>query len=224
MRITDHKEDTVKRSVVGAMVLAAGLALAAWVGGSTAQAHEAPGSKTGAVHQEAAAAGGEQMAGHSHEKCERHGGEVTMTKGHHFEAVWVPEGLRIYIYGENQAPLDVEKAAGTVTFRFKDGTSKDVALVKETPVDGEVPTVYFCPMHPDVVQMQPGTCPKCGGMKLFTQDRLTAKVDLSHVAADSMKAVVKIAGLAGPLKTVTFTQAFTGLKAPDAGTQGHKQG
>lgn len=30
-------------------------------------------------------------------------------------------------------------------------------------------TTYVCPMHPDVRQDHPGTCPKCGGMKLVPE-------------------------------------------------------
>lgn len=40
------------------------------------------------------------------------------------------------------------------------------APVAETEDEGKrEPTVYTCPMHPEVVSNQPGKCPKCG-MKL----------------------------------------------------------
>lgn len=32
---------------------------------------------------------------------------------------------------------------------------------KEKPAGSQV-KLYYCPMHPDVVQDKPGTCPKCG--------------------------------------------------------------
>lgn len=31
-------------------------------------------------------------------------------------------------------------------------------------------TIYTCPMHPEIEQEIPGTCPKCGGMKLVDRD------------------------------------------------------
>lgn len=35
------------------------------------------------------------------------------------------------------------------------GEAKDQSMAKE-------PTVYTCPMHPEVRQNKPGSCPKCG--------------------------------------------------------------
>lgn len=32
---------------------------------------------------------------------------------------------------------------------------------KQEPAGGQT-KLYYCPMHPDVVQDKPGTCPKCG--------------------------------------------------------------
>jgi Cu(I)/Ag(I) efflux system membrane fusion protein len=34
------------------------------------------------------------------------------------------------------------------------------------PAGGAAKVVYWCPMHPEVVQDAPGKCPKCGGMEL----------------------------------------------------------
>jgi hypothetical protein len=160
--------------------------------------------------------GMEQVAGHSHDMAMRHGGAVAMTKAHHFESVWSKDGLRLYLYTDAQAPLAVGKAAGTVTFLLKNGASQEVVFAKEAPGAQETPIVYFCPMHPEVVQMAPGVCPKCGGMKLFVQDRLVAKRNLAEAVPGALKAVVKIAGLAGDEKEVTFTETFTGLNAAAA--------
>jgi len=55
---------------------------------------------------------------------------------------------------------------------------KILALVAEmddptAPQTGTEPTVYACPMHPDVTSDQPGRCPKCG-MKLLATAAPTA--------------------------------------------------
>lgn len=41
------------------------------------------------------------------------------------------------------------------------GTVADVAMGAETP-PSEKPSMYTCPMHPEVRQSTPGQCPKCG--------------------------------------------------------------
>lgn len=35
-------------------------------------------------------------------------------------------------------------------------------------------TIYTCPMHPEIRQPMPGTCPLCGGMKLVPADTLSS--------------------------------------------------
>jgi hypothetical protein len=35
------------------------------------------------------------------------------------------------------------------------------APAAETPADGKAIS-YTCPMHPEIVRSEPGTCPKCG--------------------------------------------------------------
>ena len=37
------------------------------------------------------------------------------------------------------------------------------------PAEQETGTTYVCPMHPDVIQTKPGSCPKCG-MKLIKKE------------------------------------------------------
>ncbi len=182
------------------MVLMVGAASLVWAGLASAQEQHKHG------HEEAPA-GSQQAATapHTHGKCMLHGGQVSMTKQHHFETVFAPDGIRVYIYTDLQAPAMVEGAKGAVTLTFKDGKKKAVPLAIETPAADEK-AVYFCPMHTDVVQMEPGECKLCGGMKLFTQDRLFAKVDLSKVEPGTLTAIFSISGLAGSEPQVMFTE------------------
>lgn len=70
----------------------------------------------------------ESQSGHSHAKAEIHGGEVTMTKQHHFEVVWMPDHVMVYLYDKNQNPLPVNGVTGEVTFKFKDGKEQKAEL------------------------------------------------------------------------------------------------
>lgn len=136
-----------------------------------------------------------------------HGGQVSSTANHHFETVFAPDGIRIYAYTAEESPLMVEKASGTVVLEYADGTSERLPLLREQPASEER-SVHFCPMHPEVVRIEPGTCSKCGGMKLYVQDRLVARKDLSAEGDRFFKAVVSIRGLPGTEENVTFTTAF----------------
>ena len=152
----------------------------------------------------------EAMPMHSHERCELHGGEVTMTSHNHFETTFEPDGIRVYLYSEDQNPMRVEKVTGTATVRLQDGTTKEVTLTEATPADGE-PAVYFCASQPGIVQDHPGTCPGADGARLVEQDYLRGKMDLKSMAPGSMKAVVTLRNLGGEKGEETFTQTFRGF-------------
>lgn len=191
------------------MALVAGTVGLVWSGTALAQEHK---------HDHGGAmAGNQQVAAgtHTHEKSMLHGGQVSMTKQHHFETVFAPDGIRVYMYTDIQAPALIEGAKGTVTMTFKDGKKKAVPLSLDTPAAGEK-AVYFCPMHSEVVKMEPGICNLCGGMKLFTQDRLFAKVDLSKVEPGTLTAIFNITGLEGSEPQVSFTEHNDKPAAPPA--------
>jgi hypothetical protein len=147
-----------------------------------------------------------------------------MTKQHHFETVFAADGVRVYAYTHEQAPMMIEKAKGTISLVTKEGTKKDVALARAAPVEGES-AVYFCPMHPAVVHKEPGVCTLCGGMKLYQQDCLFGKVDLSKVEPGSMKAIVRVTDLEGTEKEVTFAASFPTPEVPGGKEpSGHGEG
>jgi FtsP/CotA-like multicopper oxidase with cupredoxin domain len=67
---------------------------------------------------------------------------------------------------------------------------KTLAFVAEMDmgVPEDVPVVYVCPMHPEVVSEEPGSCPKCG-MKLLAQAAMeTTYVCPMHPEVTSDKA------------------------------------
>jgi hypothetical protein len=195
------------------------LAFAAWAGFALAGGVPSKGGHSQAAPAQKRTGEG---AGHSHERCELHGGAVSMTEAHHFETLFSPDGVRIYMYSGAQAPMMITKSvSGSVTFVRADGTTQEVPLVAEVPKEGEK-AVYFCPMH-NVVQTTPGTCPQCGGMTLYTQNRLYGKADLSKADPRSVKAIIHITGLKGDEKEVTFTEKNappgqeSGTPIPDKG-------
>jgi hypothetical protein len=145
-----------------------------------------------------------EPVGHSHEACELHKGTVTMTKTRHLETVLRPDGIRIYLYSEDQKPQLMGKAVGSATLRFKDGSAKEVPLVPAS-TDSLVPDIFFCTMHPDQVKMQPGKCPKCG-MTLVAQDHLFGAIDLKAIKPGSAKAFITVRGLGGDEPEVSFVE------------------
>jgi len=150
-------------------------------------------------------------AGDQAAPASRHGGVMSVTKGHAFETVVAPHGIRVYLYSDEHGPAMVEKAVGQATLSLPGDKTVTVKLVPEVTGDKE-PATYFCPMHVEVVRDKPGECELCGGMKLFKQDRLYGQVDLSQVKLDELKATIQVKGMRGAEKEATFTPAF---RAPD---------
>lgn len=204
------------------LILALGIPVALWTSVGRAGAHEHSGDMTG--HSNAQHTGDAQMgeqAGHSHERCELHSGRVTMTQAHHFETLFAPDGVRLYMYSAEQNPIPMDKVTGSVTIKDASGNSREVKLVPNVPKKGE-PTVYFCTMHDSPPQFTPGKCPNCG-MTLVPQGGLFGAVDLSKAQPGSVKAVVHLTGLEGQEKEVTFTETNV-PEEDDARTPGSPSG
>jgi hypothetical protein len=67
-------------------------------------------------------------------------------------------------------------------------------------------TIYTCPMHPEVQQDHPGTCPKCGGMDLVTKEELKKK---SEQGLMKYKPLFIIIGLIALVAAVTSLEGDT---------------
>ncbi|MDQ4024594.1 MAG: multicopper oxidase family protein [Actinomycetota bacterium] len=103
--------------------------------------------------------------------------------------------LSVVTVGETVAPGAGSDAFGTLRVDadmvaerhraepyFDASPDKTLALVAEMDFDDPGPgegVVYVCPMHPEVVADEPGSCPKCG-MKLLPQERAAAAPATDH--------------------------------------------
>ena len=144
-------------------------------------------------------------AGSDTTRAPLHGGAVTSTAVHRFESVLSPKGLFVYAYKSTGAPMMTAPATGTATLRWPDGATKELTLTEEDPSAGE-PAIYFCPMHQEVVRSVPGVCELCGGMVLYTQDRLAGRVDLTRVGPTAIQATIRLTNLSPNEPQVEFTQ------------------
>jgi hypothetical protein len=148
-----------------------------------------------------------------------HGGVLSLAGENWFETVFAAEGLQVYLYTKEGAPAMVEGATGKAVVKSASGKPVEVPLAMEIP-SGKEQTVYFCPMHPEVVQMRPGVCEKCGGMKLYTQNRLTGRVDLSRAKPGSVTADVALQGVSGKQEDVRFSVSDVVAKPRVPGSTG----
>lgn len=99
----------------------------------------------------------ESMEGHSQEMA-IHGGEVTMTPHHHFETLFIPGGIHLYVYDENQKPVEVTKdTKATVALETKDGKTVSLDMSYLGP-DAKAGRTQAClaAAH-DFGDMKPGT-------------------------------------------------------------------
>lgn len=197
------------------LALMIGLTSGAWTGSPVAASCGSDHDESHGHDQDKAI---HQHAGHDHDQATLHGGRVTVVEDYHFETVFSKDGIRVFIYTANQAPMMVKKVKGTATLAFENGPKVDLKLVRTEPSEG-APAVHFCPMHEEVVQFKTGLCTHCSGMKLFVQDYLFAKADLSKVKPGKMKAAVTIEGLKGKKEALSFTEVYAQPKTEEAKTK-----
>lgn len=137
-----------------------------------------------------------------------HDGPLTKTKRHAFEVVFAADGLCVYMFDVEIAPMMMQRVKATAVVSVTGTPVKEVPLKLDAPKDGEK-ILYFCPMHPSVAQSKPGKCEACGGMELIPQDCIRAAIDLSKAAPGSVSAVITIKGMKGEEPDAVFTTAWT---------------
>ena len=152
----------------------------------------------------------ESKAGHSHAKAEMHGGSVFMSQLHHFEVVFKPNGIRVYLYDGRQKPLSAKGVKGQVTLKFRDGKSETLPLQVVAATKMMEHKDEKGKMHEGMHEKQEKSHHDSMPMSM---QYLQAKVDLSKISAGQMKAVFSLEGLPNEKETkATFTETFRGLK------------
>jgi len=159
--------------------------------------------------------GEEVKAGHSHAKAEAHGGEVVMTKKHHFEVVWMPDHVMVYLYDQSQQPLAAQGVTGEVTFKFKDGktqteklTLMDVKKMAHMQREGGKEKMHEHE-HGKMSEKQMQAMHE----RMSNQDHLMANVNLAGAEAGEVKATFTLSGLPGDSeKEVTFSSKYQKMK------------
>lgn len=69
-------------------------------------------------------------------------------------------------------------------------------------------TIYTCPMHPEIIQDQPGKCPKCGGMELQARQ---VPVDTPSVAKVTVSPFLTYGSLLIVIFLIVITASLAGL-------------
>lgn len=161
----------------------------------------------------------ESQAGHSHAKAEIHGGEVAMTKAHHFEVVWMPDHVMVYLYDGSQKPLAAKGVTGEVVFKFKDGKEQKAALtlmeaekmMEAHHAEGEKRESHagMKGMHEKMHGKMSKEEMEAMHTLMSNQGHLMAQVNLENVKDGEVKATFTLTGLPGKGESeATFTSKY----------------
>ena len=123
---------------------------------------------------------------------------------------------------EEGSPLHHDHAGTTYYFcnpgclkKFQENPGKylepEKAVEKEAPPPGDV-RIYTCPMDPEVEQVGPGVCPKCG-MALEPKE-VTAEEEDQGEYRDMLFRFKACAALSLPLLVLTMGREALGLSFP----------
>ncbi len=170
--------------------------------------------------------GQESQAGHSHAKAETHGGEVAMTKAHHFEVVWMPDHVMVYLYDVNQKPLSAKGVTGEVVFQFKDG--KEVKATLTLMEAGKMQMMNEHHAEGGQHEMMHGKMSKeemeAMHELMSNQDHLMASVNLENVREGEAKASFTLQGLPDKGESeATFTSKYKTMSTMHQKSEKHEQ-
>lgn len=169
----------------------------------------------------------ESKSGHSHAKAETHGGEAAMTKAHHFEVVWMPDHVMVYLYDASQKPLAAKGVTGEVVFKFKDGKEEKATLAlmeagkMMTERHGEGGKMEHHAMMQGKMSKEEM---EAMHQRMSNQDHLVVKVNLANVKVGEVKATFTLKGL--PDKTeseATFTSKHKMMSMTQHKPEKHEQ-
>ncbi len=111
----------------------------------------------------------------------QHGGQMTGTKWHYFEVVYLPDETHVYVYSPYELPMKVREMSGELTMQ----------------INGN-PKLFRFPLKPVVKGFALSDDP----------GYLAAKVDVSRVRDGDMKATFEISNLLPKEPKARFTQTF----------------
>jgi len=136
---------------------------------------------------------GKDMGENAHARSELHRGTSVMTKAHHFEVVFLNDGIRVYPYDAKQGVISAKGMKGGVTLTYEKGDPKELKLAyHEGAWVGE------------------------GNEQTQMNDYLFAPIDLSSAEAGSFEAKFALSDLGGDAETeAAFTQPFKGVMVAD---------
>jgi hypothetical protein len=123
-----------------------------------------------------------------HESLQLHGGLAVVTKAHHFEVVFLADGIRVYTYDGDQKPTSAEGTTGQVTIQYTDQTKEATSLDLEYVPSPEI-------------EMDKET--------LIAHDYLFVPMDLSTAEAGSFQAQFAFSEMPGDVEpTAQFVSVF----------------
>jgi len=147
---------TIEIIAAGGMLAGIALFMAQPAPAQSGQGHEMGMGHEGM--QQGSMAGMHQATGKAPAMPGIHGGEIAEAAHHPFEALFTADGIRLYVYGDDQKPVDALKdAKATVTLTAKDGETHTIALNLLSPDEkaGRTQPCFAAPY--DFSGMKPGT-------------------------------------------------------------------